>query len=122
MCWTDYLRVNALIETVRRELEIVLREKLVGLFVFGSFATWNFEPSTSDVDLIAALASDLSPNDFARVSSVHEDALRRFPTWKNRLEVAYIPIGKMRRIRAEDQIALMSPGEPFHFKEAGNDW
>ena len=119
---TGITDVDELIRAIRVGLQETLGEKLVGLYVFGSIATGGYEHGTSDVDLLAALSSDLSADDFARVAAVHEAVLREQSGWEDRIEIAYISTEKLRRIQAEDQIALVSPGEPVHFKEAGNDW
>jgi hypothetical protein len=47
---------------------------------------------------------------------------RRHPSWDDRFEVDYVSLAKLRRIEPDAEIARISPGEPFHFTPAGNNW
>jgi hypothetical protein len=43
--------------------------------------------------------------------------------WVERIEIAYLSATALQTFRSHPSpIAVVSPGEPFHFKEAGNDW
>jgi Domain of unknown function (DUF4111) len=49
--------------------------------------------------------------------------LSKQPQWQNRLEIAYLSLEALRTFKTKSsQIAITSPGEPFHFKEAGKDY
>jgi hypothetical protein len=122
MTWIADAHLDALLADTSAGLRAALGEKLAGLYVFGSIAAGHYEHGVSDVDLIAALTSTLNPIDFDRVASLHAEIVQAHPEWRNRLEIAYIALNTMRRIQPDDEIALISPGEPFHFKSAGNDW
>lgn len=114
--------VKALIDTMHSGIREILGDKLVGLYVFGSLTTGAFEEPISDIDLLAALTVDLADEEFARLEQFHLDLMRANPQWDNRLEVGYIPLGSLRRIKPESGMARISPGEPFHRTEAGNNW
>jgi predicted nucleotidyltransferase len=119
---TAFADVDALIAALRAELQTILGDKLVGLYVFGSLATGAFERATSDVDLVAALTSDLDQAQCERLARMHSGIARQFPDWDDRVEVGYLALDKLRRLRPGDTFALISPGEPFHVKAAENDW
>ncbi len=114
--------VAALIDALRAAIDATLADRFVGLYVFGSLATGAFEPATSDIDLVAALTDDLDDGEIARLARMHVDIVRRIPDWDDRIEVGYIALARMRQIAPTDPIALVSPSEPFHRKDAGNDW
>ena len=113
--------VAGLVAAIKDGLRAILSDDLVGLYVFGSLTTGNFDDA-SDVDLLAALAVDLDSGRFARLDRFHRQLVREQPQWDNRIEIAYIAVARLRRIRAGDPIALISPGEPFHFSDAGGNW
>ncbi len=119
---TPYSDVNALIERLMTGLRDILGDKLVGLYLFGSLTTGAFEEGISDVDLVAALAADLDDDEFSRLERLHAAMVRDNPSWQERIEIAYIAIGKLRRITAADEIAVISPGEPFHRTQASPRW
>jgi hypothetical protein len=114
--------VAALLTSIQSGLRATLGSNLVGLYVFGSLTTDHFDEGVSDVDLIAALAAGLNPDEFARLDRFHAALVRDHPRWDNCIEIAYIAVAHLRCIRAENPIALISPGEPFHFTEAGGNW
>lgn len=114
--------IAELLDDLVTELRDILVDRLVGVYVFGSLATGAFVPHVSDLDLVAALAGDLTDDEFARLDRLHAAMARRWPRWDDRIEIGYIAVKRMRRIAADDSIALISPGEPFHRKRAGTDW
>jgi hypothetical protein len=54
---------------------------------------------------------------------MHTRFVEDHPAWEDRIEVAYLSAGALRRFKTETNIiAVVSPGEPFHTKAAGRDW
>ena len=54
---------------------------------------------------------------------MHARFVEDYPAWEDRIEVAYVPAPALWNFRIwTDQIAVVSPGEPFHLKAAGKDW
>ena len=119
---TPYADVNALIDDILSAILGILGGKPIGLYTFGSLATGDFEYELSDIDLVAALTADLNDEEFAQLERMHANIAGRHRRWDDRIEVGYISTRKLRRIEPDAEIALISPGEPFHFKQAGNDW
>lgn len=120
---TPHADANRLLESLLARLQGLLREKLVGLYLYGSLATGDFDPGISDVDLLAALASGLGDAELASLRAMHGDLARDEPEWADRVEVAYVSLRALRTFRSErSSIAVISPGEPFHAKDAGSDW
>jgi hypothetical protein len=53
---------------------------------------------------------------------MHARLAEDHPAWDDRIEVAYVPTPALRRFKTEaGNIAIVSPGEPFHAKAAGKD-
>lgn len=100
-----------------------LRDNLVGVYLYGSLITGDFDPSVSDLDLVVVLRQALDDADFEALQQLHETVIRDKPEWQNRLELAYISQRGLRRFRSEaSTIGIISPGEPFHLIQAGSDW
>ncbi len=94
----------------------------MGLYLYGSLVTGDFDNS-SDIDLLAVLASELSSEEFTALERMHHHLVSIYPEWNNRLEIAYLSQNALATFRTHTSpIAVISPGEPFHFKTAGNDW
>jgi hypothetical protein len=101
----------------------VLGAELVGLYVYGSWRSGGFDPVASDLDLVAVLDRDVVARDLTTLGKMHDDVLRRFPTWTNRLDIVYIDQGTLRTFRTgRGSFAVISPGEPFHLRTDVGDW
>jgi hypothetical protein len=54
---------------------------------------------------------------------MHQRLASEKPAWEDRIEVAYLTTEALQSFRSHaSTIAIISPGEPFHRKEAGKDW
>jgi hypothetical protein len=120
---TPFPDVNRLLESLLSRIRHILQERLVGLYLYGSLTTGDFDPESSDIDLLAATTSDVSGRESNALSVMHRDFAREHPAWEDRVEVAYLSAAALRTFRSErSPIAVISPGEPFHLTEAGSEW
>jgi predicted nucleotidyltransferase len=121
--WTQYANINALLADLLQGIQRILDRRLVGLYLYGSLVTGDFDMGASDIDLLAVTASDIDGNEFEQLDSMHLDFISRNKEWEHRLEIAYLSADALKTYRwRASNIAIMSPGEPFHVKEAGKDW
>jgi hypothetical protein len=120
---TAYPDVDALIGRVQARLHEILGGDLVGLYLFGSLVTGDFDLQVSDVDFVAVTRDALDPKQLDLLQGMHRTLAREHPAWDNRIEVAYPSTAALRTFRTRrSTMAVTSPGEPFHTKEAGIDW
>ncbi len=120
---TPYSEVNELIARILSSLQSILGKKLVGLYLFGSLVIGDFDPQVSDIDLMAALSSNLDDREFEALHEMHTDFARQHRKWDGRIEVCYISLAALSSVRSRtSQIAKISPGEPFHRREASREW
>ena len=120
---TAYPDVNELLGSLLAQMQQVLGAKLVGLYLFGSLATGDFDPRSSDIDLLAAISSDLDEQEFSKLHAMQNTLVAERPQWHDRIEIAYLSLTALKTFRTQSsQIAIISPGEPFHLKEAGIEW
>jgi len=104
-------------------MQYILSPNLVGLYLYGSLVTGDFDPEISDIDMLAVVSSDVDQEQFERLHRMHGDLEAQNPKWKDRIEVQYVSIYALQTFRTEtSRIAAISPGEPFHFKDAGSEW
>jgi hypothetical protein len=115
--------VDSLLVSIRDEIMTATGSSMVGLYLFGSLATGDFDAGASDVDLIAVLANSPSELLAKRLDRVHADLARASPEWNDRIEVIYISEQGLANCRTgTTTIAVISPGEPFHVVQAGREW
>jgi hypothetical protein len=123
MAITPHPDINQLLGDLLDQMQRILGQKLVGLYLYGSLVSGDFDRDTSDIDLLAATESDIDDQEFQQLQSMHNDLIARNQYWRNRLEIAYLSITALKTFRTHtSKIAIISPGEPFHIKEAGKDW
>ncbi len=120
---TPYAEINQLLELLLSGIQKILGEKLVGLYLYGSLVTGDFDNGSSDIDLIAALSSDIDDREFNHLQKMHNDFANKHTQWDDRIEVCYISVAALRTVKSHTSIvANISPGEPFHRKGARKDW
>jgi predicted nucleotidyltransferase len=120
---TPYSDVNCILYRVRTELRAVLGIKLVGLYLGGSLVSGSFNSFASDIDLTVALDSDVDDDEFHALKAMHTALEVRFPSWEDRIETCYVPLGALRNIRTDRRLIVnVSPGEPFHWTSLRKEW
>lgn len=121
--WTQYPHINELLDTLLHRIQTILGDKLVGLYLYGSLVAGDFDMGISDIDLVSVTLSEIDENEFDQLDRMHQDFVSQNETWKDRLEIAYVSMAALKTYRQHaSNIAVISPGEPFHVKEAGKDW
>ncbi len=112
-----------MLASIREAIVTVTGPSLVGLYLFGSLATGDFDADVSDIDLLAVLTDSPSEPLVLRLKRMHADLVQANPAWDDRIEVVYISSKGLANCRAATTtIAVISTGEPFEVVEAGPDW
>ena len=120
---SEHPEVLLLIDEVRIRIQKTLGEKLVGLYLYGSLVAGDFDYELSDIDLLAATATAIKPNELERLKTMHAEIKKANPQWNNRIETAYVSLAALQTFKSKkSRIANISPGEPLHFLDAGHDW
>ena len=100
------------------EIQGVLGDDLVGLYVYGSWVSGGFDPGVSDVDLVAVTSPEVEALDLAALDQMQRTFVGRYPEWSDRLEIVYIGRATLRSFRTSaGSLAVVSPGEPFHIRD-----
>jgi predicted nucleotidyltransferase len=120
---TVYVDINQLLELLLAAMQAVLGQKLIGVYLYGSLVTGDFDHGSSDIDVLAVTSSALDAKEFGALQHMHTDFADQNRYWEGRIEVQYLSIAALHTFKSQaSTIAAISPGEPFHFKEAGKDW
>ncbi len=123
MLQTAYPEVDRLLEELCLEVQSLLGSRLAGVYLYGSLVCGDFDLEISDIDLLAVTATGITEDEFAGLDRAHRRLVEHHPAWDNRIEIAYVPAEALRTFKTQrGPIAVISPGEPFHFKDAGSDW
>jgi Domain of unknown function (DUF4111)/Nucleotidyltransferase domain len=120
---TPYADINQLLKLLLSGMQKILGAKLIGLYLYGSLVIGDFDPNISDIDLVAALSSNIDDKEFGTLQKMHDDFANYHKQWDDRIEVCYISVAALRTVKSQTSIvANISPGEPFHRREASKEW
>ncbi len=120
---TGYPDINDLLRLLLARLQDIFGQKLVGLYLYGSLVTGDFDQQSSDIDLLAVTATDINQHELEILKRMHDDLVLQYPAWIDRIEIAYLSGEALKTFRSRNsRMAIISPGEPFHPKDAGKDW
>lgn len=120
---TQYPDVDEILNTLLLKIKSVLGGKLVGLYLHGSLVIGDFEANISDIDLVAALSSEINDQEFEKLRKMHDEFVSEHKEWYDRIEVCYITVNALKAVRSRtSNIINISPGEPINRKEAIREW
>jgi len=115
--------IESLLQELLADLRAPLGERLVGVYLFGSLVWGDFDPQISDIDLMVAVAEDITAEQLPALAGMHAAFEARHPFWEGRIEAGYISPQSIGAYGCEEvSIAVLSPGEPLNIKPAGTDW
>lgn len=120
---TAYPEVDDLLRLLLAGIRSVLGDELVGLYLYGSLVWGDFDPEVSDIDLLAALKTEVDARECDALKQMHDRFAERHPSWDDRIEVQYVSLLGLATFKHRtSRIAAISPGEPFELKDVGKHW
>lgn len=92
------------------------------MYLYGSLATGDFAPETSDIDFVVVTDGDASDEQFAALAALHT-RLAESGGLAASLEGSYIPRAALRRwVPGDARHPHLSHDAPFQVAEHGADW
>jgi hypothetical protein len=101
---TPHAAINALLRQLLTGIRSVLGDHLVGLYLCGSLAFGDFDPTSSDIDFVAAISEPLDEAAVAALQRMHEEMGHRGGesgeqgACVQRLEGFYVPLATLRHV------------------------
>jgi predicted nucleotidyltransferase len=119
---TQYAEINKILDLLLSSAVKVLGNQLVGMYLYGSLSSGDFNLETSDIDFLVVTTSTLSDKTIAELESMHHRIWKSGLKWASKLEGSYIP---KRDIRRHDHRSPPCPtineGQ-FYLDKRGSDW
>ena len=108
------VEVRPVLALLLSSIQDVLGDQLLGLYLYGSLSSGDFDPASSDVDFLAVTCGAITEDDptFERLRQMHEGIAASELPFANHLEGSYIPKYALRRY---------NPATAWH-PTIGNDW
>jgi predicted nucleotidyltransferase len=119
---THYPDVNKILTLLLTSVQEILGNQLVGMYLYGSLSSGDFNPETSDIDFLVVTTSTLSDKAIAELRSMHQRIWKSGLKWASKLEGSYIP---KRDIRRHDPHSAPCPTVnegKFYLDKRGSDW
>lgn len=119
---TPYPEVNAVLAELLSGAQATLQGSFVGLYLYGSLASGDFNPSSSDIDFVVVTDGELSEQAIQALESLHARLAASGLAWAPKLEGAYVPRATLRR---HDPAAAPCPQineGRFYVAGLGSDW
>jgi predicted nucleotidyltransferase len=115
--------VRAFLEKFLLQVRAVLKQELVGMYLYGSLALGDFDPTSSDLDILIATTSNLPSETIEALRIMHENIEHDRSGWGKRLEVSYTPAQALRRYdQNNNRFPHISTVSPLGIIEHGRDW
>ena len=105
-------RVREIVFAFRDGLQNTLRDKLLGLYLYGSLAYGCFNSETSDIDFVVVLSEPLTSEEEQKIAQLHE-YLGHDPEYGERIEGTYM---------TEEQVKTDNYPPDFLFYVAGKEF
>lgn len=119
---TPYVEANAAVEALLLGAQAALGEQMVGLYLYGSLASGDFDPQTSDIDFLIVTRKALSEVQVAALEAMHARLWDAGPKMAAKLEGKYLPLADLPRFEAQaGPFPTVNEGEFFLAKQE-SDW
>ena len=119
---TRYPEINRTLDLLLSEATKVLGNQLVGMYLYGSLSSGDFDPESSDIDFLAVTTSTLSDKGIADLEAMHHRIWKSGLKWASKLEGSYIPKREIRRHDPRNGPCPTINEGQFYLDKRGSDW
>jgi hypothetical protein len=114
--------VTNLIDALLAGVHATLTDNLLGVYLRGSLAIGDFDPETSDVDVIVVTNDPVSDSQFEALRQTH-DRLRALPNrYAASLEAAYVDAASAKRFVTGQKHPTITSHNPFRWERFESNW
>jgi predicted nucleotidyltransferase len=119
---TPYPEVNTALQLLLSSVQAVLGEQFVGLYLYGSLATGDFDQDRSDIDFVVVTASELPASLIPALEEMHIRLAENGSKWAAKLEGSYIPRQALRQYNPADPPRPQFNEGRFYLGRHESDW
>jgi predicted nucleotidyltransferase len=120
---TPYQDVNGVLFNISNGIKDILGKNLIGLYLFGSLTYGDFNPDSSDIDLVAIINNPLNHHELELIKQLHKQIENHYRRWKDRLECSYTPVDMLKNILPPKKLRPYYGGGIFYDEAPyGNEW
>lgn len=119
---TPYPGVNEILNILLFDVKKVLSDQFVGMYLYGSLSSGDFNLATSDIDFLVVTEDHLPESKTAQLESMHERIWSGGHAYASKLEGAYVPRRAIRRHNPDDAPCPTINEGTFYLARPGSDW
>jgi hypothetical protein len=119
---TGHPEVDAVLGRLLAGVSEALGEQAVGLYMYGSLASGDFDPATSDVDFLVVTDGPLASGPVGALERLHGRLFASGDRWAGKLEGSYLPLAELPHYRPDGpKVPHLNEGR-FYLARHGFDW
>lgn len=119
---TKFPEINKILDLLLTSVSQVLGNQLVGMYLYGSLSTGDFDLETSDIDFLVVTTSTLPDKTIADLETMHHRIWNSGLKWAAKLEGSYIPRRDIRKHNPRSGACPTVNEGRFYLDKRGSDW
>ena len=120
--YTPYDDVNVILNILLVSVKEILKEQFVGMYLYGSLASGDFNPKTSDIDFLVVTTGSLLNKMISELEAMHNKTWATSLKRAGKLEGAYISKELIRRHNPNGEPCPTINEGKFYLDRPGSDW
>jgi predicted nucleotidyltransferase len=114
--------VNEVLNLLLSNAKEILKDQFIGMYLYGSLSSGDFNPSTSDIDFLILTNDSLSEQTIAELEKMHKQTWATSLKRAGKLEGAYVPKELIRRHNPHGVPCPAVNEGKFYVAGLGSDW
>jgi hypothetical protein len=119
---TAYPPITLLLQRLSSAGQAILSEAFYGMYLYGSLASGDFNPHSSDIDFLVVTKGGLSTEMIPALEAMHLQLATSGLPYATKLEGAYMPLGVLPRYNPNDPPFPQVNEGRFYVERQGVDW
>jgi predicted nucleotidyltransferase len=119
---TMYPDINEVLNLLLVNVKLILGDQFVGLYLYGSLASGDFDPATSDIDFLVVTRDFLAEQMISVLEDMHQQTSASNVKRAGKLEGAYVPKELIRYHDPEAHACPTVNEGKFYVAPLGSEW
>ena len=119
---TPYIEVNEVLKLLHTKGKEILGDQFVGMYLYGSLSSGDFNPTSSDIDFLFVTESVLSQEMINRLEDMHKQTWATSLKRAGKLEGSYVPRDLIRKHDPDGTPCPTVNEGKFFLDKRGSDW
>ncbi|OCL26604.1 hypothetical protein U472_11510 [Orenia metallireducens] len=120
--YTSYPGVNKLLDKFVSNVNNILKQQLVSIYILGSLAVGDFNLNSSDIDFLVITETNLKKEIITYLRNMHYELVSNNPIWGDRLEGSYISKDKLKEFQPPENPRPYIHKGQLKLLRYGNEW